>query len=77
VVSPNPFQNNLVFNNLGDKATLVELISFEGLTVYSQKLQPDANGNASIADLNNIKPGIYFIKVWGDEGVTVNKLVKQ
>ncbi len=77
VVSPNPFQNNLVFNNLGDKATLVELISFEGLTVYSQKLQPDANGNATINDLNHIKPGIYFIKVWGDEGVTVNKLVKQ
>lgn len=76
-VSPNPFQNNLVFNNLGDKATLVDIISFEGLTVYSQKLQPDANGNASIADLNNIKPGIYFVKVWGDEGVTVNKLVKQ
>jgi hypothetical protein len=76
-VSPNPFQNNLVFNNLGDKATLIELISFEGLTVYSQKLQPDVNGNATITDLNNIKPGIYFIKVWGDEGVTVNKLVKQ
>ncbi|MFN3445927.1 MAG: T9SS type A sorting domain-containing protein, partial [Bacteroidia bacterium] len=66
-----------VFNNLGDKATLVEIISFEGLTVYSQTIEPDTNGNASITNLNNIKPGIYFVKVWGNEGVTVNKLVKQ
>lgn len=49
----------------------VQIISQTGLVVHQQRAETDF----ITVDLSKISPGIYFVRILGDEGITVRKLI--
>jgi|GEM_PF-541376 len=79
-VYPNPAQNllNVTFASASVKQYTMVISNTAGTVVYSEKV--NGNGkevNASI-NLNNLKPGMYFIRInAGNEAVAASKFIKE
>ncbi len=80
-IFPNPFQNNfsLIYNATDTQAINLELYDYNGKILFSMfNIGTDVGyNNITIDNLNNIKKGIYFLKITKHSAVTiVKKLVK-
>jgi hypothetical protein len=71
-IVPNPSSKNITITAANHFHT-IEVDSFLGQTVYSQP----HTGNKATLDVSNYPNGIYFVRIISDNGVCVNKFVKQ
>ncbi len=72
-VGPNPFKNNVVVNNI-NSSDIIELFDLNGKSIY--KTEVLADGSLEIILPENIKTGIYFLKVKNTIEEKVFKLIK-
>jgi len=70
-IFPNPSQGNITITSETVFNT-VEMINFLGQTVLSQQ----CNTNELSLDLSNLNNGIYFVRITSENGVAVQKFVK-
>lgn len=75
-VYPNPFNNELTLTLADNADAQVEVISMEGLSVFSQHSTVQ-NGMVKLNGLNTLSNGVYFIKVTQNGNTSVQKLIKQ
>lgn len=75
-VYPNPFNNELTLTLTENTDAQVEVISMEGLSVFSQHSTVQ-NGMVKLNGLNTLTNGVYFIKVTQNGNTSVQKLIKQ
>ena len=69
--SPNPFSHELKFNVDQANILQIELTDLTGTILMSLD---SSNG---IFKTDNLCAGIYFLRVVSDNGITVQKLIKQ
>lgn len=78
-VIPNPVSNNatLSFNHTISEQVRIEIYDISGNRIFSTN-QFSVNGN-NIIDLNleNLSSGNYFVKVFSENGMAVERLVKE
>ncbi|HCA82405.1 MAG TPA: hypothetical protein DEP18_01360 [Flavobacteriales bacterium] len=70
-IFPNPTRDFLNIESKGNYA--IEIIDLTGRAVYSMS---NANGNQRI-DVNSLIPGVYFVRLNGASGKTIQKIVIQ
>ncbi len=71
-VYPNPFQQYIVINNLGNTGIQsVQLFNQIGQTVYRQ----DSPANPTI-ELGTLPNGMYLLHITTDKGILIKKLIK-
>lgn len=79
-VFPNPFLNELkvVYNSPDTQLISVEVVDLSGKIVYSQQnIRRNIGLNYfKVEGLNNLKRGIYFLKISSDVIIATKKLVK-
>jgi Secretion system C-terminal sorting domain len=73
-VYPNPFKDNLTIEMDEVNDYSVSIIDMTCREVLTQKF--DASSNLSIANLNALKAGEYFLQVSSDKGIARTKIVK-
>lgn len=73
-VYPNPFKDNLTIEMEEVNDYSVSIIDMTGREVLTQKF--DASSNLSIANVNALKAGEYFLQVSSDKGIARTKIVK-
>lgn len=75
-VYPNPTsdQLNIYYEIEGSQATAVKISSITGETIYEQSDEQVSGKYFNTIDLENVKPGIYFLTIKNDHG-TVNKKI--
>lgn len=73
-VYPNPFKDNLTIEMEEVNDYSVSIIDMTGREVLIQKF--DASSNLSIANVNALKAGEYFLQVSSDKGIARTKIVK-
>lgn len=73
-VYPNPFKDNLTIQMEEVNNYSVSIIDMTGREVLTQKF--DASSNLSIANVNTLKAGEYFLQVSSDKGIARTKIVK-
>jgi len=71
-IFPNPTSGSITIKATSD-FSMVEVINFLGQTVISQ---PNANATVSL-DVSHLNSGIYFVRIATDQGIAVQKFVKQ
>ncbi len=76
-VYPNPFNSNLTVSLTANAQAQVELVSLEGITVFTQAVNADQNGMVSLEGLNKLANGVYFVKITVNGETSVTKLIKQ
>jgi hypothetical protein len=79
VVSPNPFDRDIVLNLQRDINSNVELrlLDVSGREVYQQTISLEAGTDKSITLPNKLKNGIYFLEMKYDGEREVQKLIKK
>ncbi|MBC7389322.1 MAG: T9SS type A sorting domain-containing protein [Opitutaceae bacterium] len=72
-IAPNPATDivTIKFTNISD----VEVINFEGMEVKMNR--KNINPNTNELDVTGLKPGIYFVRITGDNSQILKKLVVQ
>lgn len=79
LVSPNPFSNDIIINNLPGKVTAMdaELMDLSGKIFFSkQNIPVNAKTSVSLGNLSFIPEGFYLLKITTRNGVYINKIVK-
>ena len=71
VVYPNPVRDQLTLQ--GEGLRHVSLLSITGATVFDSAI----TGDGIVIDMANLPQGLYLLRVCTDEGVKVEKVVKQ
>ena len=71
MVYPNPVRDQLTLQ--GEGLRHVSLISITGATVFDSAI----TSNGIVIDMANQPQGLYLLRVCTDEGVKVEKVVKQ
>jgi len=71
-IVPNPASSHITVTAANNFHT-VEVLGFLGQTIYSQS----NIGNKTTLDVSNYANGVYFVRVISENGVSVNKFVKQ
>jgi hypothetical protein len=71
-IVPNPASSLITISAVNNFHT-VEVVGFLGQTIYSQS----NIGNKSTLDVSNYANGVYFVRIISENGVSVNKFVKQ
>jgi len=72
-IVPNPATSGTITITSGTNFNSVEMISFLGQTVLSQ---PNV-GNTTTVDVSNLPSGVYFVRLISEQGISVQKFVKQ
>ena len=72
-IAPNPATDivTIKFTNISN----VEVINFEGMEVKMNR--KNINTNTNELDVTGLKPGIYFVRITGDNSQILKKLVVQ
>ena len=73
-VSPNPANDKCFINAIGLKINKIELINTTGNSCF--QLQASNIQLPVAIDLNNLKSGFYFMRVYTDKGIITKKLIK-
>lgn len=73
-VYPNPFNDNLTIEMEEVNDYSVSIIDMTGREVLTQKFE--VTSNLSIANVNTLKAGEYFLQVSSDKGIARTKIVK-
>lgn len=71
-VFPNPISEKLTVNNLDNFKEAI-ILSAKGSVIFEYQLQPKQN----IIDVNQLKPGIYFLMLKDENNQFTKKLIKQ
>jgi hypothetical protein len=71
-IAPNPASNQINITAQSDFNT-VEIVNFLGQTVLTQM----NNSNKAIIDVSNLTNGVYFVRILSNNGISVQKFVKQ
>jgi hypothetical protein len=71
-IAPNPAYNNITIKAKSNFHT-VEIVSFLGQIILSQSNETD---NATL-DVSQFTSGVYFVRVISENGISVQKFVKQ
>ncbi len=71
-VFPNPARSNINITS-GTNIKKVSLIDMLGQVVYSAEV----NGNSHIFSINSLRAGVYFVKVYSENGVVTQKVQVQ
>jgi hypothetical protein len=73
-VYPNPTNGKVVLElPEPEKVYTLEITDITGTVLYSK----ETNGEKSIMDLNGYPPGIYYLRITGNDYETVTKVIKQ
>jgi endoglucanase len=75
-VFPNPVSGQLVIDNGKLIVENVELFDVLGQNVFSKQLQ-DNSQKHFVIDISELNPGMYFLQVKMEKGITIKKIVKQ
>lgn len=74
-VYPNPATNQITINNSQFTIHKIEICNILGQVVYQAQIADDQS--AIIVDISAFQNGIYIVKTEGDNGVVLNRVVKQ
>ena len=72
-IVPNPAKDGNVTITSGSNFNKIEVISFLGQTILSQVNA----GNSVTLDVSTLPSGVYFVRIASEQGVNVQKFVKQ
>jgi hypothetical protein len=72
-IYPNPFDDELSIQTIGNREYSVELITITGNTIYQSKTE----GNFHRINLRDLSSGIYFVRMKSDNIISVRKVIKQ
>jgi len=72
-VYPNPFTDNVNIN-LKNQTSLLQIIDVTGKIILSKKNIPMGVQNIN---LNQLKKGIYFIRIVTDNQIKVKRIIKE
>ena len=72
-VYPNPMNDVLNIQMDGIRGERVAIYNSMGQEVLSQQMQ----GTSTTIDVNALTPGVYLTKVWTNEGIAVQKIMKK
>ncbi len=75
-ISPNPVTGELKIQNAKFKIENIEVYNTLGEKILSQRLAAN-NQKQIVIDVSGLPPGIYFVKVKGENGDGVAKFVKE
>ncbi len=73
-IYPNPTQNSIHIN-LGQTIELLQLIDVTGKVIYSQN--NISAGTTTLSNFDGLQAGAYFIKLFTDDQVKVERIIKQ
>lgn len=76
-ISPNPSTGsiNLSFNQPAVQSTTIEIIDVLGRSIYTQALQNFIGEYSQKVDLTAFNKGIYFVKISGEKGSEIRKII--
>lgn len=74
-VYPNPTNQNITVSFGIDKPNAIEMYNAMGQSIYSKQLNKTAPTYESI-DISRLQPGVYFLKVYTNNGAVLNKIIK-
>ena len=55
----------------------IEVLNTMGMLIHSKSFESSNNLAESTLDLSNFNNGIYFIRVKGEDGFTIKRIVKK
>jgi hypothetical protein len=76
-ISPNPTNSsfNLSFDQSQEKAVMIEIVDVLGRTVQVETLQKFAGSYNKQVDLTPFNKGIYFVRITGENGAEIRKII--
>lgn len=76
-ISPNPSSGiiNLSFNQSSVQSMTIEIIDVLGRSIYTQSLPKFTGAYSQIVDLTSFNKGIYFVKINGENGSEIRKII--
>lgn len=76
-ISPNPTSSsiNLSFNQAQLQTTSIEIVDVLGRTVYTENLPKFAGSYDKQLSLTAFKKGVYFVKITGENGSEIRKII--
>lgn len=72
-IYPNPFDDELTIQTIGNREYSVELTTVTGRTVYQSKME----GNSHRVNLSELSSGIYLVRMKSENLVSVRKVIKK
>jgi len=79
-IYPNPVTGDLVYvemNLVNSQQVMISILDIQGRVIATEDYQPAAGLSKTEINLSNLDKGVYFIKVFGDNLNTIQKLVIQ
>ena len=63
------------YKNTANEDLTIELISMDGVTIYNNYIKTDDLEFNDVIDVSNLPRGFYFIRIYNQNFVNVNKVV--
>jgi hypothetical protein len=78
VLYPNPSSDmlNVNFNSDATSKVSFEIIDVLGKQIYTENFTAQAGNNLHTVSVNNLKTGLYFIKIQNDKSQTIERFIK-
>lgn len=76
-IAPNPTSGsiNVSFNQAAAQSTTIEIIDVLGRSIYTQNLPKFTGEYSQKVDLTSFNKGIYFVKITGENGSEIRKII--
>ncbi len=77
-IHPNPGSGNFIMNiPVVDQKVLITVVNMASQVVYSEMIDGQSSSANHQLNLTSLKPGIYFVKVSGNQKTLITKLIVQ
>ncbi|MBK9283728.1 MAG: T9SS type A sorting domain-containing protein [Sphingobacteriaceae bacterium] len=76
-VYPNPVGNNLFLGGLSNGLYTVEILDLSGKLLRNSEIEINPKGNPFYLELNNLKSGVYYIRLSKETNSQTFKIIKE